>query len=171
MIDQNTKRWKFSDSLLRVPCPPGCSHQHDPIVQVGWRWRHKGGRQRTESPGGFRSWHLLRCSKYINNSCKGKGRTLFLCIKISLCMVWKFSGFGGGGIGGGTSLALFGYWLSVLEICKQFNLELRLRSSVTYMGFIPLAEGGSINLDNSTLDKCVGSDKLVVRCIVNLCCL
>jgi hypothetical protein len=30
------------------------------------------------------------------------------------------------------------------------------------MGFIPLAERGSINLDDSTLDKRVGSDKFVV---------
>jgi hypothetical protein len=36
------------------------------------------------------------------------------------------------------------------------------------MGFIPLAEGGSINLDNGALDKGVRSDQFVVGGIVNL---
>jgi len=36
------------------------------------------------------------------------------------------------------------------------------------VGFIPLAEGGSINLDDGALDKCVRPDQFVVGSIVNL---
>lgn len=38
----------------------------------------------------------------------------------------------------------------------------------TYVSLIPLAEGRSIDLDDSVLDKGVRPDKLVVRGIVNL---
>jgi len=36
------------------------------------------------------------------------------------------------------------------------------------VGFIPLTEGGTIDLDDGTLDESVGTDKFVVRCIVDL---
>jgi hypothetical protein len=36
------------------------------------------------------------------------------------------------------------------------------------MRFVPLAEGGSINLDDGALDKGVCADKFVVGSIVNL---
>ncbi len=39
---------------------------------------------------------------------------------------------------------------------------------MTHMGLIPLTEGGSIDLDDSTLDKSVRTDKLVVGSVVNL---
>ena len=41
-------------------------------------------------------------------------------------------------------------------------MELCIKDLVTYMRFIPLAEGSSINLNDGTLDKCVGSDEFVV---------
>lgn len=36
------------------------------------------------------------------------------------------------------------------------------------MRLIPLTEGSGINLDDGTLDKGVGTDKLVVGCVVYL---
>jgi len=36
------------------------------------------------------------------------------------------------------------------------------------MGLVPLAEGGSVNLDNGTLDESVGSDEFVVGGVVDL---
>jgi len=36
------------------------------------------------------------------------------------------------------------------------------------MGFVPLAEWGSIDLDNGILDESVGSDKLVVGGVIDL---
>lgn len=38
----------------------------------------------------------------------------------------------------------------------------------TYMGFVPLAEGRSIDLDDGALHKGVCPDKLVVRGVVHL---
>ena len=38
----------------------------------------------------------------------------------------------------------------------------------TYVSLIPLTEGGSINLDDSTLYESVGTNKFVVRGIVHL---
>lgn len=38
----------------------------------------------------------------------------------------------------------------------------------TYMGFVPLTEGGGIDLDDGTLDESVGTNKFVVGCIVDL---
>lgn len=39
---------------------------------------------------------------------------------------------------------------------------------MTYVSFVPLTEGSSIDLDNSSLDEGVGTDQLVVRGVVNL---
>lgn len=36
------------------------------------------------------------------------------------------------------------------------------------MGFVPLSERRRINLDDSSLDECVGPDQLVVRSVVHL---
>ena len=38
----------------------------------------------------------------------------------------------------------------------------------TYVSLVPLAEGSRINLDDSTLDKGVGPNKLVVGRIIDL---
>ena len=37
-----------------------------------------------------------------------------------------------------------------------------------YMGFVPLTEGSSINLDDGALDKSIRSDQFVVGSVVNL---
>ena len=85
-------------------------------------------------------------------------------------MVWKFNSFGcSSSVSGGNSLAFFSYWLSVLKICKHLSLESSTNNLVTYMRFIPLAERGGINLDDSTLDKRIGSNEFVVWRIVDLC--
>ena len=42
------------------------------------------------------------------------------------------------------------------------------KCKLTYMGLVPLAEGGSVNLDNGTLDESVGSDEFVVGGVVDL---
>lgn len=39
---------------------------------------------------------------------------------------------------------------------------------LTYVGLIPLTEGGGIDLDNGALDKRVRPDELVVGGVVNL---
>jgi len=38
---------------------------------------------------------------------------------------------------------------------------------LSIVGFVPLTEGSSINLNDGALNKSVGSDKLIVRCIVH----
>jgi len=67
---------------------------------------------------------------------------LLLGVKITLSVIGKFFGLGRL-VGGGSFDTLLGYRLGVV-------------------GFVPLTEGGSIDLDNSTLDESVRSDKLVV---------
>ena len=39
---------------------------------------------------------------------------------------------------------------------------------MTYVGLVPLTEGGGINLDDSVLDERVRPDKLVVGGVVDL---
>jgi hypothetical protein len=38
----------------------------------------------------------------------------------------------------------------------------------TYVRLVPLTEGGGIDLDDGTLDERVGTDELVVGCVVYL---
>ena len=45
---------------------------------------------------------------------------------------------------------------------------LKFMENQTYVGFIPLAERRSINLNDSTFDKCVGSNELVIGGVVYL---
>jgi hypothetical protein len=45
---------------------------------------------------------------------------------------------------------------------------MEVKHKLTYVGLIPLAERGGIDLDNSTLDEGVGTNKLIVRGIVHL---
>lgn len=38
----------------------------------------------------------------------------------------------------------------------------------THVRLVPLSEGGSVNVDNGTLDEGLGSEKLVVGSVVSL---
>lgn len=50
----------------------------------------------------------------------------------------------------------------------DFQRCIQIRNAATHVSLIPLSEGGSIDLDDSTLDKSVGTDQLVVGSIVHL---
>jgi hypothetical protein len=52
------------------------------------------------------------------------------------------------------------YWLLAMLMCR--------RRWVTYVSLVPLSEGGSVNVDNTRLDKGLGSEKLVVGGVVSL---
>jgi hypothetical protein len=53
-------------------------------------------------------------------------------------------------------------------MAKSASPGIGFDSEGTYMRLIPLTEGGSIDLDDCALDEGVGSDKLVVRSVVDL---
>jgi len=74
---------------------------------------------------------------------------LLLGVEIALGVVGEFFGFGGFFGGGGWGFdAFLGYGLGVV-------------------GFVPLTEGGGIDLDDSALDESVRSDQLVVRGVID----
>ena len=65
---------------------------------------------------------------------------------------------------------LLGHGLGILSSPKDAQkgdgcIESR---KLTYVGLIPLTEGGGIDLDNGALDKRVRPDELVVGGVVNL---
>lgn len=93
-------------------------------------------------------------------------RTLLPLVKNALYVLGDFFGLF---VGGGLNFALFGHWLSVL--CGErwlISNHTHRYSDITYVSFVPLAEGSSIDLDNGALHEGVGSDELVVRCVVDL---
>ena len=67
----------------------------------------------------------------------------------------------------GVLLALLSHGLGVLRVDVS-AMDCRLRCEWTYVRLVPLTEGGGIDLDDRALDKGVCTDKLVVRCVVNL---
>ena len=67
----------------------------------------------------------------------------------------------------GVMLALLGHGLGGLRVDVS-AMDYTLRCEWTYVRLVPLTEGGGIDLDDSTLHEGVGTDKLVVRRIVDL---
>ena len=64
---------------------------------------------------------------------------------------------------------LLRYRLGVLwEAARQVRKSHVRTRRDTYVSLVPLAEGSRINLDDSTLDKGVGPNKLVVGRIIDL---
>lgn len=51
---------------------------------------------------------------------------------------------------------------------EKNSVEGRKGTGRTYVGLVPLSEGGGIDLDDGSLDEGVGSDKLVVGSVVLL---
>lgn len=93
-------------------------------------------------------------------------RTLLPLVKNALYVLGDFFGLF---VGGSLNFALFGHWLSVLG-GKRWSVSIHIHrcSDITYVSFVPLAEGGSIDLDDGALNEGVGSDELIVRCVVDL---
>ena len=67
----------------------------------------------------------------------------------------------------GVLLALLSHGLGVLRVDVS-AMDYTLRCEWTYVRLVPLTEGGGIDLDDRALDKGVCTDKLVVRCVVDL---
>ena len=65
----------------------------------------------------------------------------------------------------GTTL---GHGLSILHISRTFSKKISPEPAATHVSLVPLAEGGSVNLDDGALDKGVRANKLVVGSVVYL---
>lgn len=73
------------------------------------------------------------------------------------------------GVGGllGELLAS-GDGLGVLAKYQRTIPRWKERCGDTYVSLVPLSEGGSINVDDARLDEGLGSEQLVVGCVVSL---
>ena len=68
-----------------------------------------------------------------------------------------------------NGLPSFGDGLGILKNHEhRSGLDFLRSKDFTHMSFVPLAEWGSIDLDNGILDESVGSDKLVVGGVIDL---
>jgi small nuclear ribonucleoprotein (snRNP)-like protein len=65
-------------------------------------------------------------------------------------------------------LYLWSNMLLCLNLFIQIIVLLKTRNGKAYVGLVPLAEGGSVDLDDGTLDQSVRLDELVVGSVVNL---
>jgi hypothetical protein len=63
--------------------------------------------------------------------------------------------------GGWVSVSGLKWWVLLIDMVAK-------PESNTHVSLVPLPEWSSIDLDDGTLDESLGSEKLVVRCVVDL---
>lgn len=137
-----------------APCLPECIRHSARSALADWKWQRTDGQRRTDSPT---EGQFYRPS-FAARGCAERDSTF-----------WRAQQHPRSEPGPGPwqpSWSLVGR-----TICPNQCLILLQPATLkkkTYVGFIPLPERSSVDLDDSSLDEGVCSDKFVIGSVVNL---
>jgi hypothetical protein len=149
-----------------TPCPRECSHQHDQIDRVGWRSRRTIDLHRTAIQAEGQFWPLYGTT-FSTGVLNLNVTNVPFFLSSRLRCAWFDNFFSSVSATGCCDLMAFLEmgWAYCWERINKFQAD---NIKGTHVSLVPLAVGGSIDQNDSTLNESVCANKLVVGGIVDL---